>query len=411
LKILLSHLTGNSNVRNALLGLYKNNLLHSFHTSISIPKNFISNYLTKFKIFNEFKRREYDISLYKDTYQYPLKEIVRLLCSKFKLNFLIRHEIGIFSVDKIYHNLDNKVSKFLKYNNNNITSVYAYEDGALKTFQSAKRLGLKCIYDLPIGYWKTARKLLIDESIKRPEWSNTLTGFKDSNEKLVRKDLELALADFIIVASSFTAKTLVDYPKKLNNIIVIPYGFPPIKYNRKYTSTINRPIKLLFVGGLSQRKGIANVIEAVEFFGNKVELTIVGQTIVNNCIPLNNALLKHKWIPSLPHHKILDLMANNDILLFPSLFEGFGLVITEAMSQGTPVITTNRTAGVDLIQDGDNGWLVTPGSSESLIKCLQNILSQPEIIPIVGQNAMNTASKRPWSKYSDELTKFIKDNV
>jgi len=410
LKILLSHLTGNANVRNALLGLYKNNLLHSFHTSISIPKNFIFYYLTKFKIFNELKRREFDDSLYKITYQYPLKEIARLLCSKLKLYKLIRHETGSFSVDKVYENLDYKVSKFLK-KNNSITAVYAYEDGALQTFQMAKKLSLKCIYDLPIGYWKTARKLLIDESINRPEWSNTLTGFKDSNDKLARKDEELILADYIIVASSFTAKTLLDYPKKLNNIIVIPYGFPPINSKRKYTSTINRPIKLLFVGGLSQRKGIANVIEAVEFLGNKVELTIVGHTIVNNCIPLNNALTKYNWIPSLPHNKILDLMANNDILLFPSLFEGFGLVITEAMSQGTPVITTNRTAGGDLIQDCENGWLVTPGSTESLINCLQNILHQPEIIRFVGQNAMNTASKRPWSKYSDELSNYLVNNV
>jgi glycosyltransferase involved in cell wall biosynthesis len=104
-------------------------------------------------------------------------------------------------------------------------------------------------------------------------------------------------------------------------------------------------------------------------------------------------------------------MENNDILLFPSLFEGFGLVVSESMSQGTPVITTNRTAGADLIQDGYNGWLVTPGSTESLISCLENILSQPEIIRIVGQNAINSALNRPWSKYSDELSKYIKDNV
>ena len=410
MKILLSHPTGNSFVRNALIGLYKNNFLHSFHTSISIPKTLLFNYLSKFKLLNELKRREFDMSFYNFTYQYPFKEIARLFCSKFKLHYLIRHEIGIFSVDKVYQNLDSKVSKFLKYNNS-ITAVYAYEDGALNTFQTAKKLGLKCIYDLPIGYWKTARNLLIDESKKRPEWSNTLTGFKDSNDKLARKDQELALANYIIVASSFTANTLLDYPSKLNNVIVIPYGFPPVNFKRKFISTKNRPIKLLFVGGLSQRKGIANVIEAVEYFGNNVELTIVGNTIVNNCIPLNNALLKYNWIPSLPHYKILDLMADNDILLFPSLFEGFGLVITEAMSQGTPVITTNRTAGADLIKQGENGWLVTPGSTESLISCIQNILSQPEIIQFVGQNAMNTASNRPWSKYSDELSKILIDNV
>jgi len=392
------------------LGLNKYKILHSFHTSISIQKTFFTKFATKFKIFKDFKRREFDDALYKYTYQYPFKEIGRLFSSKLKLNNLIRHETGYFSIEQVYYYLDVKVSKFLK-KNNSIKAIYAYEDGAFKSFQIAKNFGIKCIYDLPIGYWKSARKLLIDETIKRPEWSNTLTGFSDSNEKITRKNQELALADYIIVASSFTASTLDDYPIKLNKIIVIPYGFPSINTDRKYTSTNNRPINLLFVGGLSQRKGIANVLEAVEFFKDKVKLTIVGTKTVDNCIPLNNALLKHNWIPSLPNNKILDIMSKNDILVFPSLFEGFGLVITEAMSQGTPVITTNRTAGADLIKHGENGWLVTPGSTESLITCIQKILLQPDIIRIIGQSAMNTAANRPWSKYSEELSKYLIDNV
>ena len=50
-------------------------------------------------------------------------------------------------------------------------------------------------------------------------------------------------------------------------------------------------------------------------------------------------------------------MKEHDVLIFPSLFEGFGLVITEAMAQGTPVITTDRTAGPDVISDNENGCL------------------------------------------------------
>ena len=51
-------------------------------------------------------------------------------------------------------------------------------------------------------------------------------------------------------------------------------------------------------------------------------------------------------------------MREHDVFVFPSLFEGFGLVITESMSQGTPVITTDRTAGPDLIKNDENGWLL-----------------------------------------------------
>jgi glycosyltransferase involved in cell wall biosynthesis len=54
-----------------------------------------------------------------------------------------------------------------------------------------------------------------------------------------------------------------------------------------------------------------------------------------------------------PHfriHEVLREMQRHDVLVFPSLFEGFGLVIVEAMSQGLPVITTSHTAGPDIIE-------------------------------------------------------------
>src|SRR5690606_10987933 len=116
----------------------------------------------------------------------------------------------------------------------------------------------ECLYDLPIGYWRYAKKLLSDEQEKWPDWSSTLTGLMDSEFKLERKDQELAMADLIFVASTFTAKSLDEYPGKLAPIKVIPYGFPETIKTREYNMG-NRPLKLLFVGGLSQRKGIANM--------------------------------------------------------------------------------------------------------------------------------------------------------
>jgi glycosyltransferase involved in cell wall biosynthesis len=73
------------------------------------------------------------------------------------------------------------------------------------------------------------------------------------------------------------------------------------------------------------------------------------------------------------------------------------------MSQGTPVITTNRTAGQEFISNGENGWLVEAGSTEALEDTIEEILQRPEILEVAGRNAMNTAAKRPWSSYGDEL--------
>ena len=100
-------------------------------------------------------------------------------------------------------------------------------------------------------------------------------------------------------------------------------------------------------------------------------------------------------------------MRQQDVLLFPSHFEGFGLVITEAMSQGTPVITTERTAGPDLITDGEDGYLVPAGSSEALASRIEALLSEPTCIKRLGRAASHRAGQRPWSVYGRELAAAV----
>jgi glycosyltransferase involved in cell wall biosynthesis len=406
MKILFSHPTGNANVRAALKGLQKQDLLSYFYTSIASFSGSFLDRLSNFSPLAEIKRRKFESTLQKVTVSHPFKELGRLIATKLGLLSLTKHETGYFCVDAVYNGIDKKVANALR-TNNKVDAVYAYEDGAFHSFKRAKELGITCLYDLPIGYWRTARLLLEEERNLRPDWASTLTGFRDSKNKLERKDTELALADQIIVASSFTKQTLDNYPGQLAPITVIPYGFPPVIAGRVYEPLENRPLKLLFVGGLSQRKGIANLVEAVDQLGDAVVLTIVGHKAAEDCVPLNEALKRHNYIPSMSHENILKIMREQDVFVFPSLFEGFGLVITEAMSQGTPVITTNRTAGPDLIEDGKNGWLVEAGSTKALKQCIEMLLSNPHLVQEAGLAAMKTAILRPWDSYSRELGSFL----
>ena len=411
MKVLLSHPTGNANVREAAKGMKKAGFLAVFYTSIAVfPRSILYN-LGAIRPLSELRRRIFDSSIEENTKTNPWHELGRLIFSKIGFYKMIEHETGIFCIDTVYQNMDKYVANKLAFikKRKKITAVYAYEDGAEYSFVKAKTLGIECIYDLPIGYWRTARKLLTIEKENRPDWAPTLTGFRDSEKKLKRKDHELQLADRIFVASSFTAQTLQDYPYKLSHITVIPYGFPSVVQNRIYEPIVGRKIKLLFVGGLSQRKGIANLFEAIEGMEELVDLTIVGHKSVSDCKALNCALEKHNWIPSLPHNEILLLMQKQDLFVFPSLFEGFGLVITEAMSQGTPVITTNRTAGPDLIVHGENGWIVEAGSTVSLKKQLEAIIQNRNCIQKAGEAAMNTARNRPWDVYGRELAASIQN--
>ena len=406
--ILISHPTGNANTRGAVDGFYKAGILDSFHTCIACFRNTLAYNLCKGPL-RTFRRREFSTFLKSKTHTYPFKEIVRNIAPKLGLREWTAHETGKYCVDAVYHDLDHKVAVYLKKHKENIDAVYAYEDGALETFKEAKALNKLCIYDLPIGYWRSMRVLLEQERKKNPDWASTLGGFNDSDAKLRRKDEELALADKIYVASSFTKSTLEAYPGNLPEIEVIPYGFPPVNKARAYVNPLNRKIKLLFIGGLSQRKGISYVFEAVKGLENHFELTVVGRGDVDGCNALKEALANINYIPSLPHEDILKLMAGQDVFVFPSLFEGFGLVITEAMSQGTPVITTDRTCGPDIITHGKDGWIVEAGSAKPIKDLLESFIAKPELLQRVGREAMKTAGQRPWSCYEEELGQSVKN--
>lgn len=404
MKILFSHPTLNANSKALIDSLLKNIILYKLFTSIAIFPGQLLFKLGSNPRLKDLKRRSLDRTWQPYTQSKSFFELGRLLASKLHLEFLVQHEKGLFCIDKVYQQQDKWVANSLvKAKKEGISGVYAYEDGALDTFTKAKQLGLYCIYDLPIGYWKSARLLMQNEFDVNPDWSSTLTGFNDSPEKLNKKDQELALADVIFVASSFTKKTLEEYSGNLPEIKVIPYGFPEVKQKKEYQSLANRKLKVLFIGGLSQRKGLSYLFDAIEGMQNKVELTIVGHKAVANCNVLNLALEKHKWIPSLAHDQVLACMREHDIFVFPSLFEGFGLVITEAMSQGIPVITTDRTAGPDIIQDGVDGWIVEAGSSVAIKEVFIKILETPEIVEQFGVAAQNKAQTRPWSAYGQEM--------
>ena len=403
--IYFSHPTGNANSRAVLNGLYEHQLLSRFFTTIAVYPNSLLARAATLPGMGDLFRRQYDQKFCDKTNAQPFYEMGRLFSSKVKWQRMIRHENGIFSIDRIMQRLDQKVAtQILQSKDSSVLGVYAYEDGALHSFLAAQKRGLKKIYDLPIGYWRSARTYLLHEKERWPEWAMTMPGFLDSEQKLNQKDQELKLADLIFVASSFTASTLEQYPDRLNSIHVIPYGFPQAYQGfREYYNGNNRKLKLLYVGGLTQRKGIADVFKAVDQFQNEVELTVVGQKTTRQCKVLDESLAKHTYIPTLPHQQILALMRTHDVLLFPSLFEGFGLVITEAMSQGMSVITTDRTAGPDIIKNGENGWLIEAAKTNQLVDAIKKLLDHPFLVEETGKAAIQSAETYNWDHYSSKI--------
>ena len=405
MSIIISHPTGNKNVRAVLEGLDTEGLLEEFHTTLLADANASWIKLLPKSFRNEWLRKTYPVNSDKIV-SHPILEIARMLFSRLKIKGPVRTEFGWASVDAVYHDLDEKVARRLSALNQkkDITAVYAYEDGALETFKTAKKLGIKCIYDLPIAYWETSLKLLREEADRLPQWAATLGGgTKTSQAKLERKTNELELADIVVCPGTFVRNSIPAWAQS-KPIIMSPFGSPQGVYTPTFNpERKNKPLRVLFAGSMSQRKGLGDLFAAFRLLNtNKIELIVMGSLQA----PMNfyrNEFKNFTYEPGRQHEKVLELMRSCDVLCLPSIVEGRALVMQEAMSQGLPVIITPNTGGEDLIIEGETGFLVPIRSASLIAEKISLLLDNRETVFEMGAMARKHALSYTWKKYHQQI--------
>lgn len=406
MKIVMSHPTGNNNVRAVMNALETAGMLAEFNTTLAVSTNSTLCKLVPNSIRLQLQRRSFEIPSSKLNL-HPFVELARMLLPKLGFENFVRKESAWASIDSVYKSLDRSVSNRLRFlkDRDQITGVYGYEDGALNTFIEARKLGLVCVYDLPIAYWETSRKLLLEESLRLPLWAKTLGGgIYDSEEKLERKTRELELADVILGPGDFVMQSLPEWAKGKPQIMA-PFGSPSMQDEIKsnITEHTGRKLRILFVGSMGQRKGLADLFDAIKLLNRRdVELIIMGSTMV----PLEfyfSQLNDFTYLPNRPHHQVLELMRSCDVLCLPSIVEGRALVMQEAMSQGLPLIITSNTGGSDLIIEGETGFIVPIRSPFAIAEKLTWFLENRSKIPDMRTMAKKHAESYSWKTYGLEV--------
>jgi len=415
--ILLSHPTGNANVRGILNGLASEEMLQNFYTSVAAYPGNIWHSLGGISSLSEFRKRSYDSSIQPFTEMFPWYELGRMMSKKIKFNNLLTHESGLFSVDKSYQAFDKFVANSLRKNTKQLPkAVYAYEDGALETFKAAKRLGITCVYDLPIAYWETGRRLMKEEADRLPKWAATLGGgIKDSELKLLRKEKELEIADVVVGPGSFVMDSLPDWSQKKKKIIS-PFGSPNSISNdtnleNKKSNKDVKKLRVLFVGSMGQRKGLGDLFQAMQLLNNpNIELVVLGSLLA----PMEfykNAFQNFTYEPVRSHPEILKLMRTCDVLCLPSIVEGRALVMQEAMSQGLPIIITPNTGGGDLIIEGETGFLVPIRNASLIAEKINWFFENKNQLLHMGENAKKHASNYTWENYAKIIVDELKQTL
>ena len=390
-EFVVSHPTGNTFVRALLEELYQRELLSSYFTTLGAGKK--SNAWLK----KLFSRRLYNIPD-KKIRRYWLPEIFRLLEGG-------NQEKKRKSADNIYKLLDLKVSSNLC--NLQVNILHSYEDGSFESFQKAKKLGIRCSYELPIAHWRTVRSLLSKEAERYPEWEPTLESTRESEDKLFRKEEELRLADRITCPSNFVLDSIPNEIKDTKPCQISPFGSPRFQLPKKALARKDRSqLRLLFVGSMSQRKGLADLFEAMKLLhGEPVELTILGQP----SLPLEfyrQKLSTFKYIPPCSNLEVRKIMQLHDALIIPSVIEGRALVQQEALACGIPVIATRNAGGEDLIEEGLTGYLIPVNSPEKIAEKVLLLFDKRDYLADMRQVCYRKAREYSWHNYAKKIIDF-----
>ena len=407
--VIVSHPTGNANVAAVVAALDEEQLLTAYFTCIYWrPEARFARWVPAGLRGTLERRARVQIPPEK-IHTRPGREVVRNLLLRAGKKRFASGEDQPFSIDAVYRDLDRLVARRLR-DFPDARAVYAYEDGALEQFRAARQRGLRCIYDLPIGYWRASRAIAAEEVERRPEWAPTLQALTDSAAKCARKDEELELADTVLVPSSFVRRTLEHYPGERKQAVVTPFGVPAAHAAPRRRTDRSQPLRVIFVGGLSQRKGIADLFDAVEKLGSAVSLTVIGRKPTSGCKALDQACSRYRWIASLSHAQVLEEMRAHDVFVFPSLFEGLALVLGEAISQGLPVITTPNSGGEDILRDGVDSFLVPIRAPEAIAERLLLLHEDRQLLKSMSDAALARACELTWTGYQRRVVFAVRES-
>ena len=390
-RFLVSHPTGNTFVRALLDQLNDQNQLEKFFTTIGTGEGANS-------LISAFcgEKRKYAIPDKKISRQW-VPEVARLLSKG-------NQEKKRRKVDRSYQALDHKVS--LALSNYSSQILHAYEDGCPVSFARAKQLGMQCSYELPIAHWATVRRLLAEEAERYPEWEPTLESTREPEEKLFRKEEELRLADRITCPSQFVLDSIPLEIRQKTPCQVSPFGSPPCEPVDFERSQKNDTLKLLFVGSMSQRKGLADLFEAMKLLkGEPISLSILGQP----SMPMEfyrKQLAEFEYFTPCSNQKVREIMKLHDALVLPSIVEGRALVQQEALSCGLPIIVTPNAGGEDLVEEGITGHLVPIRSPEKIQEAIRAMIENKHHKEEIRKLCQKKASQYTWANYAQNIIDF-----
>jgi len=246
--------------------------------------------------------------------------------------------------------------------------LHAMPGQSLATFTRAKALGARTVLNHatgPVREWV---------AIMEPEYRRAglkLAEVCPYDEDYFRwEDHEYALADFHCAASTIVRDQLFRRGIDPQKIWVVPYGADRgIFFQSDFVSPTK--FRIVFAGQAGLRKGIRTLLQALELSNQKDwEVDFYGAVLPE----AKQDFANYHGKPALKFHgpvsqqMLADAFRSSSVLVLPSLEEGFGLVVPQALNCGLPCIVSDRVGAKDIIRHGENGSLFPARNSQALLE-------------------------------------------
>jgi glycosyltransferase involved in cell wall biosynthesis len=216
-------------------------------------------------------------------------------------------------------------------------------------------------------------------------------------------DLAKAEADLVLCPSDATLRHCVSEGFERARLRMVPMGVNATEATDEDIAEarnrygLGRPY-IMWSGTVEPRKNLPRLLTAFASLGHDHDLVLVGPTGWNEDLaplvePLGDRV---KALGFVPHRDLGPLYAGAALFCFPSLAEGFGLPVLEAMAQGTPVVTSKGTSTEEIA--GDAGVLVDACDADSIAQGMNNLLTDEDLMTKLKAAGKERAAAYPWSR-------------
>lgn len=327
---------------------------------------------------------------------YPRLDMLRTALSRWVKNPTYADMIW----DVMSHRFDQAVGR---RHLDGIQAVYGFEYTARYTFEQAKRRAVAKILALPSIDNKEFEDIKNREESRFPELRSRQHSYFAERfaQRYERRRAEIALADVIVANSEVTRLSHIRAGADPKKIVAVPLAAPPCpRAITKPATDVERPLSVVWAGNVTIGKGAHYFLDAWRALGAGKG----ARAEVYGTIGLPERFLRPlpqgiELMGSVPQLNLFAAFEKADVLAFPTLADGFGLVVTEAFSRGLPVITTDQAGASELVEHGRNGLIIPAADSAALAKALQWCLDNRRALYQMRFQAVETARRWQWRDY------------